>query len=122
MKLEEFREDIQKHNKDSPSLRNCIYHNCPNKIKPAWDNNVLCEEHSLLVMWWFYEKDGYKYCPENWDAFTGEKLKKPKGSDKDMTAYRKRYCDWIAALSESDYIGILKHQIGDDEIREGKAK
>lgn len=114
-KLEEFREEIQKHNKDHPELKGCIYPNCSNKIYPTWDNDVLCFEHMMLFEWWFYEEDGWKYCPETWDAFTGEKLRKPKGSDKDMIAYRKRYCDWIASLSESDYIGILKHQIGDDE-------
>jgi aminoglycoside/choline kinase family phosphotransferase len=115
LRLEEFRESIKKHNEEHPELKNCIYPNCINKIRPTWDNDVLCEEHQLLMDWWFYEKDGYSFCPETWDAFTNVKLPKPKGSDANMTAYRKRYCDWIKSLSESDYIGILKHQIGDDE-------
>ena len=114
-KLEEFRESIKKHNAEHPELKNCIYPNCPNKIQPAWDNDVLCFEHMMIFDFWFYEKEGYKFCPDVWDCDTGKKLPKPEGSDENMTAYRKRYCDWIQSLSESEYIGILKWSIGDEE-------
>jgi hypothetical protein len=115
MKLDEFRAEVAQHNLDHPELPNCIYPNCPNKIYPLWDNKVLCEEHNLLVEFWFYEEDGYSYCPDIWDFDTGKKLPKPEGSDENMATYRKRYCDWIASLSPETYLAILKHQIGDDE-------
>jgi len=99
----------------SEKLGNCIYPNCKNKIKPTWDNNVLCEEHMLMFDWWFYEENGWKFCPESWDAFTGIKQPKPEGSDNNMTAYRKRYCDWIQSLPKAKYIEILKYQRGDEE-------
>ena len=114
MKIDEFRKDIEKHDKDHPELPNCIYYNCVHKIKPAWDNQVLCEEHSLLFLFWFYEEGGYAFCPDTWDMDTGKKLPKRDGSDDDMTAYRKRYCDWIASLTNENYESILKHQIGDE--------
>lgn len=115
MKLTSFRAEIIQHNTDHPELANCIYPHCPNKIYPLWDNKVLCEEHNLLVTFWFYEKEGCYYCPEAWDAFTGKKEPKPEGSDENMDMYRKRYCDWIASLTPDNYLAILKHQIGDEE-------
>jgi hypothetical protein len=114
MKLTELRAEIMQHNIDHPDLRFCIYPQCPNKINPAWDNEVLCEEHQLMMLYWFYEEDGAKYCPDTWDFPSGKKLPKPRGSDVDMTAYRKRYCDWIMALSPEQYLSILKRQIGDE--------
>jgi hypothetical protein len=66
------------------------------------------------MLHWFYEKDGAKYCPDIWNV-NGSKLPKPKGSDKDMTAYRKHYCDWIASLTPIEYEQILKNQIGDND-------
>lgn len=115
MKLTDFRKEIEQHNMANSKLPNCIQYNCKNKIKPAWDNEVLCEEHQLMMLYWFYEEDGVKYCPDTWDFPSGKKLPKPKGSDRDMTAYRKRYCDWIAALSPEQYLVILKQQIGDED-------
>lgn len=115
MKLEKFRERELQHDKEHPELPNCIYYNCTHKIKPAWDNKVLCGEHELMMLFWFYEEDGAKYCPDVWDMNTGKKLPKPKGSVENMAAYRKKYCDWIAALSEKQYLDLLKFQIGDDE-------
>jgi hypothetical protein len=114
MNIDDFRTEIKQHNADHPDFKPCIYPNCPNKIYPLWDNQVLCEEHNLMVTFWVYEKDGWKYNPDTWDAFTNKKLPKPKGSDKNMTAYRKRYCDWIASLPAVEYLTILKHQIGDE--------
>lgn len=114
MKLNEFREEIVIHNAEHPELKVCIYPNCPNHIYPLWDNDVLCQEHNLLVTYWFYEKEGYQYCPDTWDAMSGKKLRKPRGSDENMVAYRKRYCDWIASLTPDKYIKILKIQIGDE--------
>jgi hypothetical protein len=114
MKLQAFRDEITQHNADHPELGTCIYPNCPNKIYPLWDNKVLCKEHNLMVTFWFYEKGGYSYCPDNWDLHTGKKMPKPEGSDENMSAYRKRYCAWIAALSPEDYLAILKYQIGDE--------
>lgn len=115
MKLTDFRAEIQKHNAEHPELAPCIYPSCINKIKPLWDNQVLCAEHDLLVEFWFYEKEGFRYCPEGVDMDTGQPIPHTEGMDVDMAAYRKRYCDWIAALSPEAYLGILKHQIGDDE-------
>lgn len=114
MKLAEYRTKITTYNQAHPTLPNCIYPNCPNKILPQWDNQVLCAEHNLLVEFWFYEKDGYQYCPDIWSIDMGKKIPKPEGSDTNMTAYRKRYCDWIAALSPAEYESILKSQIGDE--------
>jgi hypothetical protein len=114
MKLNDFRDEIMLHNAEHPDLKQCIYYGCQNRIDPAWDNDVLCQEHNLLFTWWFYELDGHQYCPEIWDFNSGKKLPKPLGSDENMTAYRKRYCDWIASLDPAEYERILKHQIGDD--------
>jgi hypothetical protein len=86
----------------------CIVQGCQKIIDEAWDNNVLCVEHRLLFLYWFYEKDGAKYCPETFDFPSGKKLPKPKGSDENMPAYRKRYCDWILALSVEEKERILK--------------
>ncbi len=115
MKLEELRARIKVHDKDHPEYRQCIYSGCIHKIDPTWDNKVLCEEHDLMFRFWFYEEDGAKYCPDIWEFETGKKLPKPEGSDPDMKAYRKRYCDWIASLSPEKYLSILKHQIGDEK-------
>jgi hypothetical protein len=114
MLLADFRKEIVQHNIDHPDLKNCIYPNCPNKIKPAWDNEVMCFEHQLVMEYWFYEEDGALFCPDIWDFPSGKKLPRPRCSDPDMTAYRKRYCDWIAALSPQQYLDILKIQIGDE--------
>jgi len=114
MKLQTFRAEITQHNKDHPELKGCIYSNCPNKIDPAPDNQVLCEEHNLVMLHWFYELDGWKYGPESYDAFTGKKLPRRLGSDLTMVDYRKRYCNWIASLSPIEYLAILKNAIGDD--------
>jgi hypothetical protein len=113
MKLEKFRKEIEEHDKTHPELKNCIYYGCVHKIKPAWDNQVLCEEHSLMMLHWFYELDGSSYHPEIFDFDSGKPIPKRKGTDENMTAYRKRYCDWIASLSEQEYIDLLKYQIGD---------
>lgn len=112
MNLTDLRSEIAQNNKDHPELPFCIYPNCPNKIKPAWDNQVLCHEHYLLVEFWFYEKDGWVKNPDTWDFPSGKKLPKPAGSDANMTTYRKRYCDWIASLSNAEYEKILLMQIG----------
>ena len=114
MNVTEFRAKIIQYNNENPSLSQCICPNCLNKIYITWDNTVLCHEHQLLMEYWFYEKSGYRYCPDIWDM-NGKKLPKPKGSDKNMELYRQRYCDWIASLSQNKYIKILKHQIGDHE-------
>lgn len=116
MNLLQFRKEILQHNLDHPELKRCIYPNCPNKIYKTWDSEVLCDEHRLVVEWWFYEKDGYKYCPDVWSMDTGLKEPKPEGSDENMAVYRKRYCDWIASLSPKEYLSILKHQIGDEGV------
>jgi hypothetical protein len=114
MKLTELRAEIGQHNTDHPKLPMCIYPQCSNKIDPAWDNDVLCREHELLFLYWFYEEDGAEYCPDTWDFPSGKKLPKPRGSDKDMATYRKRYCDWIMKLTPEQYENILKLQIGDE--------
>lgn len=111
MKIIDFRNEIVQHNLAHPELSNCIYPKCLNKINPAWDNMVLCLEHQMLMEYWFYEEDGAKYCPDVRDFPSGKKLPKTKGSDKDMSAYRKRYCDWIGSLSTEEYMNILLHQI-----------
>ena len=115
MNLQTFRFEIEQHNKDHPELKGCIYPNCPNKIKPAWDNDVLCHEHELIMLHWFYERGGCEYCPDNWSLESGKKMPKTKGMDRNMHEYRKRYCDWIASLSPIEYESILKNQIGDEE-------
>ena len=114
MKLIDFRNEIAAHDVAHPELAMCIFPGCPHKIYPLWDSDVLCEEHWSMVEWWFYEKEGFRYCPDAWSMETGKKEPKPEGSDADMTAYRKRYCDWMAGLSHDAYLHILKHQIGDD--------
>lgn len=115
MKLNELKNKIEQNDKAHPELPNCIYYNCRHKIKPAWDNEVLCQEHELMMLHWFYELDGFSYHPEIFDLNTRKPIPKRKGTDENMAAYRKRYCDWIASLTESEYIQILKHQIGDEE-------
>ena len=110
--LAQFRAGIVQHNTDHPEAKQCIVYNCQNRIETgSWDNQVLCEEHNLMFLHWFYECDGAKYCPEVFSYPLGERLRKPRGSDKDMNAYRKRYCDWIASLSSEEYRSILLNQI-----------
>ena len=115
MKIADFRKEIEAHNVAHPEIPKCIAYNCVNKIDPAWDNQVLCKEHEMVMLYWFYEENGVSYCPDVWSFPDGKKLRKLKGSDATMIAYRKRYCDWIAALTPQQYIDILKIQIGDEE-------
>jgi hypothetical protein len=114
MQLEELRAEIQQHNTDHPDLPACIIPNCPNKVKPAWDNKVLCYEHKLVVDHWVVEKSGFQFDPEVRDFDTGKKLPRPAGSDENKATYRKRYCDWVTGLSPEIYLDILKYQIGDE--------
>jgi hypothetical protein len=103
-----FRQEVSQNNTDHPTAKPCIAYDCQNKIETdQWDNQVLCEEHDLLIRYWGYELGGFNYNPEIFDFPTGKKLPKPKGSDANMTAYRKRYCDWIAGLSKEEYRRIL---------------
>jgi len=114
MNIDELRKGIIQNNLKNPDVPKCIFPHCPNAIDKSWDNDVLCREHRLLFLYWFYEENGWIYCPETYDIFTGKKEPKSEGSDVDMNAYRKRYCDWIASLSSEQYLLNLKRQIGDD--------
>lgn len=113
MKLSDYRKENLEYDKTNPTHPQCIYPNCNHRVNIAWDNKVLCHEHEMIMLHWFYELDGWHYCPDQWDFETGTKLPKPEGSDDNMKAYRKRYCDWIASLTKEEYERILKFQIGD---------
>ena len=112
--LIDYRKENEAFDAAHPANPQCIYPKCLHKVNLAWDNKVLCHEHEMLMLHWFYELDGWHYCPETWDMETGKKLPKPADSDVNMTAYRNRYCEWITSLAKTDYERILLFQIGGD--------
>jgi hypothetical protein len=92
-----------------PDRVKCVYPECKDVVdQTELGDDTLCCYHRMLIDFWFYEKDGWKYAPDARDMQTGEIVRQPE-ADPDKATYRARWYKWANDLGQKERDRIVSY-------------